>query len=109
MKAKKRYKIVFYVPETHADKLREAIGDAGAGIIGNYSHCTFTMKGVGRFKPNDKANPTIGEPGKLEVVTEDRIETVCEGAKLKAVLQAIKEIHPYEEPAIDVYPIDVFE
>ena len=109
MTPRKRYKIVFYVPETHADKLRDAIGDAGAGIIGNYSHCTFTMKGVGRFKPNKDANPTIGERGKLEEVTEDRIETVCEEDKLSAVLQAIKDQHPYEEPATDVYPIEVFE
>lgn len=109
MAPKKRYKIVFYVPESHADRLREAIGNAGAGIIGNYSHCTFTLKGVGRFKPNAAANPTIGERGKLEEVVEDRIETVCEADKLKAVLQAIRDEHPYEEPAIDVYPIEVFE
>jgi hypothetical protein len=109
MTPKTRYKIVFYVPEAHADALREAIGNAGAGIIGNYSHCTFTIKGVGRFKPNQNANPSIGERGKLEEVIEDRIETVCEGTKLKAVLQAIKDTHPYEEPAIDVYPIEVFE
>ncbi len=109
MKPKKRYKIVLYVPETHAEVVREAIGDAGAGIIGNYTHCTFTIKGTGRFKPNEKADPTIGEAGVLEEVTEDRIETVCEEDKLKAVLKAIKEVHPYEEPATDVYPIEVFE
>jgi hypothetical protein len=109
MTPQKRYKIVLYVPESHADKLREAIGNAGAGIIGNYTHCTFTIKGTGRFKPNEKANPTIGEAGKLEEVAEDRIETVCEADKLKAVLKAIKDVHPYEEPATDVYPIEVFE
>jgi hypothetical protein len=109
MNSKKRYKIVVYVPEADADKLREAIGNAGAGIIGNYSHCTFTIKGTGRFKPNEKANPTIGEVGKLEEVAEDRIETVCEEDKLKDVLKAIKEAHPYEEPATDVYPIEIFE
>ncbi len=109
MNSKKRYKIVLYVPESHADKIREAIGNAGAGIIGNYSHCTFTIKGTGRFKPNENANPTIGEIGKLEEVAEDRIETVCEEDKLKDVLKAIKDVHPYEEPATDVYPIEVFE
>jgi hypothetical protein len=105
----KRYKIVVYVPETHAEALRQAIGDAGAGIIGNYSHCTFTIKGTGRFKPLPGAEPTIGEVGKLEEVSEDRIETVCEADKLQDVLKAIREVHPYEEPATDVYPIDVFE
>ena len=109
MDPKKRYKIVLYVPESHADQLRDAIGNAGAGIIGNYSHCTFTIKGTGRFKPLDGANPTIGEVGKLEEVSEDRIETVCEADKLQAVLKAIKDVHPYEEPATDVYPIEVFE
>ena len=102
----KRFKIVVYVPETHADKLREAMGNAGAGKIGNYTHCTFTSKGTGRFKPEAGANPTIGEVGKLEAVEEERIETVCSEEKLKDVLKAIKEVHPYEEPATDVYPIE---
>jgi hypothetical protein len=97
------------VPESDADKLRKAIGDAGAGVIGNYSYCTFTLKGVGRFKPNDGANPTIGEVGKYEKVLEDRIETVCEEDKLKDVLRAIRENHPYEEPATDIYSIEVIE
>lgn len=105
----KRYKIVVYVPEDHADKLREAIGNAGAGKVGNYSHCTFTIKGTGRFKPLKGANPTIGEVGKLEEVNEERIETVCSQEKLQGVLKAIRDIHPYEEPATDVYPIEVFE
>lgn len=105
----KRYKIVIYVPESHADKLRDAIGTAGAGKIGNYSHCTFTIKGTGRFKPLEGANPTIGEVGKLEEVQEERIETVCEEDKLAEVLKAIKATHPYEEPATDVYPIEVVE
>jgi hypothetical protein len=109
MSHKKRYKIVIYTPESHTDILREVIGNAGAGIIGNYSHCTFTIKGTGRFKPLDGANPTIGEIGKLEEVPEERIETVCEENKLQAVLKAIKAVHPYEEPATDVYPMEAIE
>ena len=105
----KKYKIVVYVPEDHADELRQAMGNAGAGEIGNYTHCTFTVKGTGRFKPGQGANPTIGDVGKLEEVAEDRIETVCNEAKLKQVLQAIKDAHPYEEPATDVYPIEVID
>ena len=103
----KRYKLVVYVPEEHADRLREAIGNAGAGKIGNYSHCTFTLKGTGRFKPEEGANPTVGSVGKLEEVSEDRIETVCSADTLQAVLKAIRDVHPYEEPATDVYPIEV--
>ncbi len=98
-----------YVPESHSDILREAIGKAGAGVIGNYSHCTFTIKGTGRFKPLDGASPTIGEVGKLEEVSEDRIETVCSEERLKDVLEAIKNVHPYEEPATDVYPIELLD
>jgi hypothetical protein len=107
MDSSKRYKIVVYVPEDHADKLREAMGNAGAGKIGNYSHCTFTLKGLGRFKPEEGANPTIGSVGKLEEVSEDRIETVCSGDKLQDILKAIRDVHPYEEPATDVYPIEL--
>jgi hypothetical protein len=109
MQSKKRYKIVMYVPASHADVLREAIGNAGAGVIGNYTHCTFTIKGTGRFKPTEGAHPTIGEVGKLEETEEERIETVCEEDKLKDILKAIKVVHPYEEPATDVYPIEVIE
>lgn len=104
----KKYKIVVYVPETNAEKIREAMGNAGAGKIGNYTHCTFTLKGTGRFKPEKGANPAIGEVGSLEEVSEDRIETVCSEENLKAVLKAIRDNHPYEEPATDVYPIELF-
>lgn len=104
----KKYKIVVYVPESHADILREAIGNAGAGKIGNYSHCSFTVKGVGRFLPVEGARPAIGGVGKYEEVEEDRIETVCEADKLQDVLKAIKSVHPYEEPATDVYPLENF-
>lgn len=109
MAVKKRYKIVIYVPESHAEQIREVIGKAGAGKIGSYSHCTYTLSGIGRFKPLEGAHPTIGEVGKLEAVAEERIETVCEAEYLPAVLEAIKTVHPYEEPATDVYPIEVID
>ena len=103
----KRYKIVVYVPESHSEKLRAAMGAAGAGVIGNYEYCTFTSKGTGRFRPLEGANPTIGSVGTMEAVEEERIETVCSGDKLKAVMQAIKDTHPYEEPGADIYPIEI--
>lgn len=102
------YKLVIFVPESHTDIVREAMGNAGAGKIGNYNFCTFSTKGVGRFKPNDKANPHIGEAGKLEEVVEERIETVCPKELLPNVLEAIKKVHPYEEIAYDVYPLENF-
>ncbi|MBC7836450.1 hypothetical protein H7X87_01585 [Acetobacteraceae bacterium] len=105
----KQYKIVVYVPESHAEKVRQALGDAGAGEIGNYTHCTFTVTGTGRFKPEAGANPRVGEVGKLEAVSEERIETVCKEEVLKQVIKAVRDIHPDEEPAMDVYPIELVE
>lgn len=98
-------KIAVTVPETDADKLRQAIGNADAGKIGNYTHCSFSVKGIGRFKPEQGANPAIGEVGKLEEVVEERIEITCEQDKLADVISVIRDNHPYEEPAIDVYPL----
>lgn len=98
-------KIVVFVPDTHTDVVRKAIGDAGAGQIGNYSHCSFSSKGIGRFKPLEGAHPTIGEVGKLGEVEEERIEFVCPKAKAKEVIIAIKQVHPYEEVALDIYPL----
>ena len=98
-------KSVVTVPEANADSLREAIGNAGGGRIGNYVHCSFSAKGIGRFKPEVGAHPAIGEVGKLEEVIEERIEITCEGDKLRDVITAIREVHPYEEPAIDVFPM----
>ena len=99
-------KIVVFVPETHTDVVREAMGKAGAGKIGNYSHCSFSTKGIGRFKPERGANPYIGEIGKTEEVIEERIEMICPREKLGAVIEVIKEAHPYEEVAFDVYPLE---
>jgi len=102
----KNVKIVVTVPESHADLVREAIGRAGAGHIGNYSYCSFSSKGVGRFKPEQGASPAIGEVGRLEAVEEERIEVICRRSVLKDVLAAIKRVHPYEEVALDVYPLE---
>jgi hypothetical protein len=74
----KLFKVVVTVPQSHANIVREAMGNAGAGILGNYSHCTLSTKGVGRFKPLKGTHPTIGKVGKLEEVIEERIETTCE-------------------------------
>jgi hypothetical protein len=98
-------KVVVTVPETDADKLRQAIGDLDGGRIGNYTHCSFSVKGTGRFKPEDGAHPAIGQVGRLEMVAEERIEITCQEGKLKNVVAAIRRVHPYEEPTIDVYPM----
>ncbi len=96
-------KIVVFVPLTHCDKVRKAIGDADGGIIGNYSHCSFSSKGIGRFRPNEKANPHIGKVNKLEEVEEEKIEFICPRKTAGKVINAIKKVHPYEEIALDIY------
>ena len=98
-------KIVTFVPETHADIVREAIGSAGGGRIGNYTHCTFSVKGIGRFKPGEGADPVIGAVGSSESVQEEKIEFVCERVLAKKVMEEIRRVHPYEEVPIDVYPL----
>lgn len=103
----KQYKIVVYAPLDSADMIRDALGKAGAGVIGNYTHCTFSSRGVGRFVPQQGAHPTIGSVDTLEEVEEERIETVCRKDVLQDVLTAIRKVHPYEEPALDVYPIEI--
>ena len=99
-------KIVVTVPLEHGAKLREAIGNAGGGKIGdNYSYCSFTLKGIGRFKPDEGAHPFVGEVGKLDEVEEERIEITCEKSMAAKVAKVIRDNHPYEEPVIDVYPL----
>lgn len=98
-------KFVVYVPETHADIVREALGKAGAGRIGDYEYCSFSTKGVGRFLPLHTAHPAIGEAGRLEAVAEERIETVCYKDQLQTILEAVNAVHPYEEVAYDIYPL----
>lgn len=104
--ASKNVKIVVFVPEIHADTVREAMGKAGAGKIGNYSFCSFSTKGIGRFKPEQGADPHIGEIGKFEEVAEERIETICPREKLQDVIAAMKKVHPYDEVAFDVYALE---
>jgi len=101
----KRVKISTTVPAENADQLRQALGKAGAGKIGEYSFCSFTVTGKGRFMPSENANPYIGEANKLEAVEEEQIEVVCDRAIAKQVIAALKAAHPYEEVIIDITPL----
>ena len=96
-----------FVPETHARKVRLAMGKAGAGQVGNYTHCSFSVKGVGRFRPEKRAKPAIGKVGKIEEVKEERIAMQCERRLINAAVSAIKKAHPYEESPIFVYPVEM--
>lgn len=106
MNQSKNVKIVVFVPDSHTDVVREAMGKAGAGKIGNYTYCSFSSKGMGRFKPEEGARPNIGKIGKFESVAEERIEAVCQRDKLVKVIKAIKKFHPYEEVALDICPLE---
>lgn len=101
----KQIKIVVFVPLTHTDIVREAMGDAGAGVLGKYHHASFSSKGVGRFTPSEGAHPTIGGIGKESEVKEERIEVICEEDKVKDVVEAIKANHSYEEIPLEIYKL----
>lgn len=98
-------KIIVFIPKSHTDIVRQAMGDTGAGKIGNYSHCSYSVDGIGRYIPLEGAHPAIGEVGKFEEVIEERVECVCERSKAKEVIAAIRKVHPYEEVAFDIYPL----
>jgi hypothetical protein len=101
----KQVKIVVTVPLADADKVREALGEAGAGRQGNYSFCSYSVVDKGRFLPTEGAEPAIGEVGKPEIVEEERIEVTCDRDIAKSVIAAMKAVHPYEEVAYDVYEL----
>ena len=102
----KYVKFVVFVPLSHADIVRKALGEAGAGKIGNYDFCSFSSRGTGRFRGNEKTNPAIGKAGEHEVVEEERIETIVPREILKSVIEKVKSVHPYEEVAFDIYPLE---
>ncbi len=102
----KHVKLVVFVPVSHADEMRKVLGEAGAGRIGNYSFCSFSSRGTGRFLPNDQANPAIGEAGIFEAVEEERIETIVARDILADVVTKMKAAHPYEEVAYDIIPLE---
>ncbi|NJK86017.1 MAG: Nif3-like dinuclear metal center hexameric protein [Bacteroidales bacterium] len=99
-------KLVTFVPVDHIEKVRSAIFDAGAGVIGKYDCCSFNIEGTGTFKGSDETNPFVGERGQLHFEKEVRIETIFPKAIQKKVLQSLLKAHPYEEVAYDIYPLD---
>src|SRR6202050_912871 len=95
-------KWVVLVPAKNADTVRDAMFAAGAGHIGDYSHCSWSITGTGQFLPEDGAQPAIGSVGAVEHVVEDRVEVVAPARVRGRVLAAMREAHPYEEPAFDI-------
>ncbi|MEM9372107.1 MAG: Nif3-like dinuclear metal center hexameric protein [Planctomycetota bacterium] len=95
-------KVITFIPSDQVDQLRGALGTAGAGGIGNYRLCSFSVEGEGTFLPMDGAEPAVGQVGNLERVRERRLEMVCSKRSLPLVIETLKQFHPYEEPAFDI-------
>ncbi len=104
-RAGEEVKLVTFVPEGRTEQVRAGLAHAGAGVIGDYTLCSFASMGAGTFRGGALTNPAIGAAGKLEYVAELRLEMVCSRSSLPAALAALRRAHPYEEPAIDVYDL----
>ncbi len=99
-------KLVVFVPEENVDAVAKALAGAGAGVIGDYTECTFRTQGRGTFRGGEGANPYLGEKGRLEQVEEVRMETVVPAHAVQRAVEAATAAHPYEEIALDVYPVE---
>ena len=99
------YKFTVFVPREYTPKLIEAIHRGGGGRIGQYSHCTFRAPGTGTYVPEHGAHPFVGREGKFEQAEEDRLETLVPRECLRALLHEVRQAHPYEEIAYDVFPL----
>ncbi len=100
-----KVKIMVTVPTKNVQEVRDVLLESGAGVIGNYTHCSMATKCVGTFNPNELAHPVIGENNKMVLVEEEKLEVVCDVEKVKNVITRLRKIHPYEEPAIDIIPL----
>ncbi len=100
------YKVIVFVPMGDAEKVRDAMAEAGAGRLGNYEKCSFETQGTGTFQGNAQSNPTVGQPGVFERVSEVRLEMIAMAGVLAGVIAAMRKVHPYEEPAFDVFKED---
>ena len=102
------YLLCFNVPESHLEKVKNAVFEAGAGKLRNYSHCSSQNEVLGQFQPLEGSNPFAGEIGKIEIVKEYKVETLCEKEYIKAVIAALKIAHPYEVPSYQVLALEEF-
>ena len=102
------YKLYIFCPDNPKiiNKIINTASDAGAGIMGNYSHCATIFKGVSQWKSEKGAHPTIGKVGTVSHVPEVKIEMLCPEEKAEKVKAAIKKVHPYEEPVIEFIKIE---
>ncbi|HEY9018324.1 NGG1p interacting factor NIF3 [Thiomicrospira sp.] len=102
------FKLVFFVPESALEQVKSAIFEAGAGRQGDYDQCAWQTKGEGQFRPLKGSQPYIGDLNRLEKVMEYRVETLVDAEVIDGVIQALKQAHPYEEPAYEVIRLETF-
>lgn len=102
------YKMCYFVPESHLDQTKQALFAAGAGRIGDYDSCAWQCRGQGQFRPLEGSDPYLGSKGEVEVVDEFKVELVCEDSLIHDALTALKQAHPYEEPAYEIFRIEDF-
>ena len=103
------HKLVFFVPETHKEQVKQAVFNAGAGRFDGYDCCSWETLGNGQFRPLDGSQPFIGEQDKIEQVSEYRVEVICADEQLKTVITALLLAHPYETPAYECWPVKTLE
>lgn len=99
------YKLTVFIPEAALEPVKSALFAAGAGTIGDYEQCCWQVQGVGQFMPLAGSAPHIGTHDKLEEVDEWRVEMVVATANIAQVIEALKQVHPYETPAYDVIKV----
>lgn len=100
------FKICYFVPEDHLEATKSAIFGAGGGRIGDYDSCAWQTRGQGQFRPLEGSQPYMGTHDQIERVAEYRVELVCDDALIAGVIRALKQAHPYEEPAYEVYRLE---
>lgn len=101
------YKLCYFVPGSHLEQTKLALFAVGAGKIGDYDQCAWQVEGLGQFRPLAGSDPFLGKQGELETVREFRVELVCGDDVIESAVSALKQAHPYEEPAYEVYRLEV--
>ena len=102
------YKLSFFVPESHVEVVKSAVFTAGGGRIGAYDQCSWQVLGQGQFRPLDGSQPFLGQTGQIEQVEEWKVELVVADELIRAVVMALKQSHPYETPAYEVWRLEDF-
>jgi hypothetical protein len=99
------HKLAFFVPQSHLEATKQAVFKAGAGKIGDYEQCCWQILGKGQFKPTQGSKPFIGQQDQLEIIDEFKVEMVCSDDFIEQVIKALKQAHPFEEPAYEVWKL----